>query len=296
VKKNTLLATFAPGTWPFWAVHLGAIAGAAVLGLSWTAVGVVLAGYYVRLFFVTAGHHRYFSHRSYKTSRWFQFVLGLGATMTAQKGPLWWAANHRHHHKTSDQADDIHSPRHGLLWSHVGWFLAKDYDEIRWEQIKDLARYPELRWLDRYYLVPVIALAALLYAVGGLPWLTWGFLVPTTLAWHGTFTINSLSHVFGKARYATGDDSKNNWLLALLTMGEGWHNNHHHYQRAANQGWRWYEIDMTYYLLVALGWLGIVSDVRRAPAHVVAGTPKPRPRAQTLEPAPLVAFEIERAA
>jgi len=259
-------------------------------------VGIALAGYYVRLFFVTAGYHRYFSHRAYKTSRWFQFVLGLGATMTSQKGPLWWAANHRHHHKTSDLPEDIHSPRHGFFWSHVGWFLAHDYDETRWDQIKDLASYRELRWLDRYYLVPVIALAAGLYAVGGLYWLTWGFLVPTTLAWHGTFTINSLSHVFGKARYATGDDSKNNWLLAIITMGEGWHNNHHYYQRAANQGWRWYEIDMTYYLLVALSWVGIVRDVRRAPAHVVAGAPKERPVRRAAAPAPVTAFEIERAA
>lgn len=279
-----------PVTWPFWGSHIAAVVLVAVFGWSWTGFALAVGGYYLRLFFVTAGYHRYFSHRAYKTSRWFQFVLALGATLTSQKGVLWWAANHRHHHKASDTTDDLHSPRHGFWWSHVGWIAVRDFEKTRWQGIKDMARFPELRWLNKWFLVPPVALAVILYMVGG-PWLLiWGFFVPTVLAWHGTFTINSLSHVFGKVRYDTGDDSKNNIWLALLTLGEGWHNNHHHYQRSANQGFRWYEVDITYYLLVALSWVGIVWDVHRAPKHVVEDKKKVR---ATAMPAPQ---ELDRAA
>src|SRR5690606_24597905 len=162
----------------------------------------------------------------FKTSRFFQFILALGATTTVQKGVLWWAAHHRQHHRASDQESDVHSPRvGGFWWSHVGWILCKDHKATRWNDIRDMAKYPELRWLNRNYLVPVVAMAVLLAAVGGWHALLWGFFVSTTLLWHGTFTINSLSHIIGRRRYETEDDSKNNWFLAILTMGEGWHNN-----------------------------------------------------------------------
>lgn len=270
---------FKPSTWPFWGVHLAAAVGIWQLGWSWSGVLLAMTGYYIRMFFVTAGYHRYFSHRAYKTSRWFQFLLGFGATLTVQKGPVWWAGNHRHHHKASDRDDDIHSPRHGFWWSHLGWFLVPDFDTAHSHLTKDFEKYPELHFLGRHYKLITVAFATSMWFIGSWHLLVWGFFVPTMLAWHGTFTINSLSHVFGNVRYDTGDDSKNNFLLAILTMGEGWHNNHHHYQRAANQGWLWYQFDPTYYILVMLSWLGLVRDVQRAPAHIVEDRPKERPTA-----------------
>ncbi|MBL4633701.1 MAG: fatty acid desaturase, partial [Kofleriaceae bacterium] len=237
-------------TWPFIGVHLVAIGGVIYSGWSWSGFALAIGLYYARMFFVTAGYHRYFSHRSFKTSRVFQFILALGGCCTIQKGPLWWAANHRHHHRASDQEDDIHSPVvHGFWWSHLGWVLVEDYQHTAWDDIRDMAKFRELRWLNRYDLVPVIAMALLLQVFWGWHALLWGFFVSSTLLWHGTFTINSLSHVFGSRRYDTGDASRNNWFLAIVTMGEGWHNNHHHYMNSANQGFFWWEIDMSYILL-----------------------------------------------
>jgi stearoyl-CoA desaturase (Delta-9 desaturase) len=224
---------------------------------------VCLALYVIRMWGVTAGYHRYFSHRSYKTNRVFQFILALVGTTATQKGVLWWAANHRHHHRESDTELDIHSPiQKGFWWSHMNWILCDKYGETRFEAIKDFARFPELRFLNRFYLLPPIALAVALYFIGGFSMLVWGFFVSTTVLWHGTFTINSLSHIFGKRRYKTTDTSKNNFLLALITLGEGWHNNHHYHQNTANQGWFWWEVDLSYYSLKVLSWLRIVSDLR----------------------------------
>jgi stearoyl-CoA desaturase (delta-9 desaturase) len=224
---------------------------------------VCLGLYVIRMWGVTAGYHRYFSHRSYKTNRVFQFILALVGTTAVQKGVLWWAAHHRHHHRESDSEKDIHSPiQKGFWWSHMNWILCDKYSETRYEAIKDFARFPELRFLNRFYLLPPIALAVALYFIGGFSMLIWGFFVSTTLLWHGTFTINSLSHIFGKRRYKTTDTSKNNFLLALLTLGEGWHNNHHYHQNTANQGWFWWEVDLSYYSLKVLSWLRIVSDLR----------------------------------
>jgi stearoyl-CoA desaturase (delta-9 desaturase) len=211
------------------------------------------------MFFVTAGYHRYFSHRAYQTSRAFQFVIAFMAETTAQKGVLWWASHHRHHHKESDQPKDIHSPAlRGFWWSHIGWILCSKYDEPRWDQIKDFARFPEIKWLDKHYYLPPAIGAIALYLIGGTGWLLWGGILSTVLLWHGTFTINSLSHVFGKRRYLTTDTSRNNFLLALITCGEGWHNNHHYHQNTANQGWFWWEVDLSYYALVAFKSLGLV--------------------------------------
>ena len=224
---------------------------------------VCLGLYVIRMWGITAGYHRYFSHRSYKTNRVFQFILALVGTSAVQKGVLWWAAHHRHHHRESDTEKDIHSPiQKGFWWSHMNWILCDKYGETRFESIKDFARFPELRFLNRFYLLPPIALAVALYFIGGFSMLIWGFFVSTTLLWHGTFTINSLSHIFGKRRYKTTDTSKNNFLLALLTLGEGWHNNHHYHQNTANQGWFWWEVDLSYYSLKVLSWLRIVSDLR----------------------------------
>jgi stearoyl-CoA desaturase (Delta-9 desaturase) len=226
-------------------------------------VAVCVGLYIFRMWGITAGFHRYFSHRAYKAGRGFQFFLALAGSLAVQKGVLWWAAHHRHHHRHSDLEQDIHSPlQKGFWWSHVGWILCDKYSDTRYESIKDFARFPELVWLNRLFVVPGVLLAVALYFIGGFSMLVWGFFVSTTLLYHGTFTINSLSHVFGKRRYKTTDTSKNNWLLALLTLGEGWHNNHHYYQNTANQGWFWWEVDLSYYSLKALSWVGLVSDLR----------------------------------
>jgi stearoyl-CoA desaturase (delta-9 desaturase) len=254
----------------FWGIHALAIAGVAMLGWSWTGLALALALYLPRMFFVTGAYHRYFAHRSYKTSRWFQFVLALGAQGTFQKGALWWAAHHRVHHKESDEPGDLHSVvQSGFWWSHMGWILARDFEDTDLGKIRDFAKYPELVWLNRWWWLPGLAVGALTFAIGGTFALVWGFAVSQVLCWHGTFTINSLSHLFGSRRYATTDDSRNNLALALITLGEGWHNNHHHYQVAARQGFKWWEIDVTYYVLRALGAVGLVWDIHGVPDHVL---------------------------
>ncbi|HVV87239.1 MAG TPA: acyl-CoA desaturase, partial [Kofleriaceae bacterium] len=262
-------------TIPFWGVHVMAIVGIALLGWSWTGFGLAMASYAIRMFFVTGAYHRYFSHRTYKTSRPMQFVLALGAVSTVQRGVLWWAGHHRHHHATSDTLEDIHSPYHGgFWWSHVGWILTRDLEDTETDRVKDLARYPELRWLDRHWLLLTVLQATICFAIGGAFALVWVFATAITLCWHGTFTINSLSHLWGGRRYATDDDSRNNPVLALITLGEGWHNNHHHYQRSARQGFYWWEYDITYYVLRLLQAVGLVWDLHGVPEHVRAGTRK----------------------
>ncbi len=260
------------GAIPFFIVHLLAIGGLFVLGFSWSGLGLALALYAVRMFGVTGGYHRYFSHRTFKTSRVMQFLLAFLAQSSAQKGALWWAAHHRHHHKHSDQELDIHSAKQrGFWYAHVGWILTSKNDDTDYDKVRDLAQYPELVWLNKYFLVPPVALGVGLFLVGGWHALYWGMFVSTTLLWHGTFTINSLTHLWGARRYATTDDSRNSFWLALITSGEGWHNNHHYYQRAANQGFFWWEIDTTFYTLWVMSKLGLVWDLHLAPKRVVEG-------------------------
>jgi stearoyl-CoA desaturase (delta-9 desaturase) len=255
---------------PFFFLHFVALAAVIISPFAWKWVGLCVGMYYLRMFAITGGYHRYFSHRTYKTSRAFQFFMACLAQSSAQKGAMWWAANHRHHHKYSDQSEDIHSPLHaGFFWSHVGWILCEDNDRTHWELIPDFKKYPELVWLDRYPHVPAVALALILFAAGGFPALAWGFFMSTVLLWHGTFTINSLSHVYGTRRYTTTDTSRNNFWLALLTLGEGWHNNHHCYQSSTNQGFFWWEIDITYYILKGLSKVGIVWDLRKPPLELL---------------------------
>jgi stearoyl-CoA desaturase (delta-9 desaturase) len=223
-----------------------------------------LAGsYYLRMFGVTGGYHRYFSHRSYKLNRFWQFCLAFLAQTSGQKGALWWAAHHRDHHLYSDRKEDLHSPVHeGFWWSHLGWILSDEYNDYEPKRIADLVRYPELRWLDRFHLVPTILYGAAIFFLGGWPAFVWGFLVATVALYHGTFLINSLTHIWGTRRFPTPDESRNNFWLAVLTMGEGWHNNHHYYMSSVRQGIRWWEIDMTYYVLRVMSWLRIARDLR----------------------------------
>ena len=253
----------------FFSIH-GACLAVFWLPFSWGLVALAAGLYLVRMFAITAGYHRYFSHRSFKTGRLFQFLLALTGALSLQKGPLWWAAHHRHHHRHSDGPEDLHSPHHGgLFWSHVGWVLCPDYDRTDMERIADFAKYPELRWLDRYHQVPGILLGASLFFFGGLPALVWGLCISTVFTWHATFCINSLTHLIGRRRYATGDHSRNSLVLALLTLGEGWHNNHHHYKSSVRQGFFWWEIDVSYYLLRGLALLGIVWDLKLPSKAVV---------------------------
>lgn len=258
-----------PGMIPFIIIHLLAL-GSIFTGVTKEAVICCVVLYFVRMFGVTGGYHRYFSHRTYRTSRVFQFILAFLAQSSAQRGALWWAAHHRHHHRNSDQINDTHSvAQDGFWFSHLGWIFVRGNQHTEWKYIPDLARFPELRFLDRFHLLPPILLGAVIFFWLGAPGLFFGFFASTVLLWHGTFTINSLSHVFGKRRYATTDNSRNNWLLAIITMGEGWHNNHHHYCVSTRQGFYWYEYDFTYYILKVLSWLGIVWKLQPVPAKVL---------------------------
>jgi stearoyl-CoA desaturase (delta-9 desaturase) len=275
VHRNRASDYFRPATIPFWSIHLAAVAAVIVCGFSWSGLLLAVGMYFVRMVVVTAAYHRYFSHRAFKTSRVFQFLLALGAQSSAQKGVLWWAAHHRFHHKHSDEPADPHSVKQrGFWYAHIGWILAPDWNATDMQAVADLAKFPELRLLNRssMWLLPAVALGAAFLLLGGVHAFVWGFLVSTVMLWHGSFSINSLSHLFGKRPYETTDDSRNNWALALITTGEGWHNNHHHYQSSANQGFRWWEIDVTFYVLRLLERLGVIWDLRRPPAEVVSGS------------------------
>ena len=263
-----------PRVLPFITVHLACLAifWVNVQPIDWMICGAL---YVIRMFGITAGFHRYFSHRSFKTSRGFQFFLAFLGQSSAQRGVLWWAATHRHHHKHSDTEQDVHSPvQRGFWYSHVLWIFSKRGRSVDYSLIKDFQKYPELVWLEKWERLPPFLLAVLVWAVAGWSGLVVGFFVSTVLLFHGTFTINSLSHVFGKQPYVTGDSSRNNLFLAIITLGEGWHNNHHHFPSATPQGFHWWQIDVTYYILKVLSIFRIVWDLRLPPAHVVAGKRK----------------------
>jgi stearoyl-CoA desaturase (delta-9 desaturase) len=278
---------------PFIGMHLACFA-IIFTGVSTTALATAVALYVVRMFAITGFYHRYFSHRSFKTSRAGQFVFALLGASAVQRGPIWWAAHHRHHHAFSDTEHDVHSPsQRGFIWSHMGWFLSRRHFEPDLSRVRDLLRFPELRLLDRFDILVPIALAVGLFGLGAAlehyaphlhttRWqmLVWGFFVSTIVTYHATYTINSLCHVFGKRRYETADDSRNNVWLALLTFGEGWHNNHHHYPASTRQGFYWWEIDLTYYGLRLLALFGIVWDLKPVPHEVREARTRVRPSAE----------------
>jgi stearoyl-CoA desaturase (Delta-9 desaturase) len=258
-----------PSAIPFVIVHLTCF-GAFFSGITWQAVTICIVLYWLRIFAIGAGYHRYFSHRAYATSRTFQFILAVLSQTTAQKSVLWWAAKHRHHHLHSDRVEDVHSPRHtGFFYSHMGWIFSRRHDTADLVKIADFAKYPELMWLHKYELVPAVTLGTLCFLVAGWSGLVVGFFWSTVLVYHATFCINSLAHVRGRKRYVTGDDSRNNALLAFFTMGEGWHNNHHACQSSVRQGFRWWEYDATFYLLKLLSWCGVVWDLKTPPASLL---------------------------
>lgn len=267
---------------PFIGIHLACLLVFWV-GVSPAAVIALLMTYALRVFSLTAFFHRYFAHRAFKTNRFWQFIFAFLATSSAQRGPLWWASHHREHHRMSDQPGDTHSPvQNSFAWSHTLWFLANKNFVTITERVQDWARYAELRWINRYDSVPPIVLAVSLFIIGqccahyapqwhtnGWQMLVWGFFVSTVLVYHVTFCINSLAHRYGSRRYTTTDDSRNNWWLALLTFGEGWHNNHHHYPASVRQGFFWWEVDLTYYVLKALSLIGVVRDLKPVPAQAL---------------------------
>ncbi|KAA8919709.1 acyl-CoA desaturase [Xanthomonas sontii] len=274
---------------PYIGLHLACL-GVFWVGVSWFAVGMAVAMYAVRMFALTGFYHRYFAHRAFKTSRPVQFLFAAIGATCVQRGPLWWAAHHRNHHRHTDTPADPHSPRqHGFWWSHSGWFLTPRGFRTDWEAIPDLRRFPELRFLDRFDLLLPVLLALALFLLGG--WLqqhvpqlgtdgpqllVWGFFVSTVALFHATFTINSLAHRFGSRRFDTRDDSRNNLWLALLTFGEGWHNNHHFFPGAARQGFRWWELDLTWYGLKALSWTRVIRELKPVPAGLVRAQARAR--------------------
>jgi len=267
---------------PLIVLHLGCLAVFWV-GWSWAAVMVSLILYIVRMFAITGFYHRYFSHKTFRTNRIWQFVFGIMGNASVQRGPLWWAAHHRHHHRFTDLEQDVHSPsRHGFWWSHIGWMTSKANFPTKLNYVKDWAKYPELRWLNRFDTAVPMILAISLYLFGellahwaphlktsGWQMVVWGFFISTVVLLHATLTINSFDHMYGTRRFDTPDSSRNNAFLSLITLGEGWHNNHHHYAVAARQGFYWWEIDITYYLLVLMSWIGIIRDLRPVPEHIL---------------------------
>ena len=262
-------------------LHIACL-GVIWVGWSWTAILAALGLYLVRMFAITGFYHRYFSHKAFKTNRFWQFVFAVLGNSSVQRGPIWWAAHHRHHHRYTDLENDVHSPlRHGFWWSHIGWMTSRANFPTPKKYVKEWLKYPELCWLNRFDTVVPIILAVVLFTAGeilaayvpdlgtnGFQMLIWGFFISSVVLLHATVTINSFDHMYGSRRYNTPDTSRNNPLLAVLTLGEGWHNNHHHYAVTARQGFFWWEFDMTYYLLVIFAWLGIVHDLRPLPERI----------------------------
>jgi stearoyl-CoA desaturase (delta-9 desaturase) len=277
---------------PFLIMHMMCL-GVIWVGWSWFAIFTAFGLYFIRMFAITGFYHRYFSHNAFKTNRFWQFLFAVIGNSSVQRGPLWWAAHHRHHHRYADTEKDIHSPsQHGFIWSHMGWLTSPANFPTKMKFVKDWAKFPELGWINRFDTVIPVLLAAILFFGGnmlqiyapqlktnGPQLLIWGFFISSAVLFHATVTINSFDHMIGSRRYDTPDTSRNNAVLALITLGEGWHNNHHHYAISARQGFYWWEIDITYYLLKMLSWLGIVWGLRGLPEglrnqnRVVADTP-----------------------
>lgn len=252
-----------------WGVLLGAAIGVCFYPPTWGRLGVLLVSYVVGMLFVTVGYHRYFSHRAFKTGRLFQFLLAVGCCTTLQRGVIWWSAVHRHHHRYSDTAADLHSPRDGFRWAHVGWLKSPAALNMPLSSVKDLLSFPELRVLEKTYYLVALAFAGLLWAIGGGAAVVWGFLIRTVLCWQATYAVNSLAHRFGYRRFDTRDDSRNNVFLGIVGMGEGWHNNHHRYPASARNGFYRWEVDIAWWAIRALAAVGLVWDVITVPPRIM---------------------------
>ncbi|MDX1588829.1 MAG: acyl-CoA desaturase [Oleiphilaceae bacterium] len=266
---------------PFIALHLACL-GVIWVGISPFAVWFAVGFFLLRMFAITGFYHRYFAHKTFKANRGWQLVFAILGASAAQRGPLWWAAHHRHHHQHSDEPNDLHSPtQQGFWWSHLGWFTCDAAFRTDEKRIKDWMKFPELRFINRFDALVPLSCILLIYGLGellaatapllgtnGPQLLIWGFFISTVALFHGTVSINSLAHVWGRRRFNTPDSSRNNFLLALVTLGEGWHNNHHRWPGSARQGFRWYEVDITYYVLWLMSKLGIIYDLKPIPQHI----------------------------
>lgn len=269
------------GSVPFFLFHVLCFG---IIWVGWSPFAVIFGVlfYLVRMFGITAFYHRYFAHHAFEANRFFSFLFAFLGCSAMQKGPLWWAAIHRHHHIYADTEQDIHSPlMQGFFWSHIGWILAYSNKRTRVEYIKDWLRYPELVFLDTYALAVPVIMGVIVFLTGhlcylyapelktnGLQLFIWGFIVSTVFCSHATFSINSIDHMFGSKRYDLPNTSRNNLLMAVLTLGEGWHNNHHHYPVTARAGFYWWEIDITYYLLNIMSWLRILRNLKPLPDSI----------------------------
>jgi stearoyl-CoA desaturase (delta-9 desaturase) len=243
------------------------------VALSWRIAAISAGCYVLQVLGITAGYHRYFSHRAFRTSRIFQFVLAWLGCSAMQNGPLWWASGHRRHHRFSDKPGDPHSPVLGGFWhAHLGWVLDGSNDHPDLSNVRDFTGFVELRLLDEWKWVPTLVTGVASVLLFGWPGLVWVFGVATTLAFHAPLFVNSLGHLRGRQRFETNDSSRNNALLGVLVLGEGWHNNHHHAQGLARHGLAWWEIDVTYYAIRALQLVRVVWCVREPGARVARDT------------------------
>jgi len=257
--------------WPtvitFTVLHIGSVA--ALFHFSWGAVITAAVLYWICIGWgIGMGYHRLLTHRSYVVPKWIEYLFTVCGTMTLEGGPLFWVGTHRIHHQRSDKPGDPHSPRDGAWWAHLFWMLLGDAGH---NNTNEFRRYvPELgkdrvhRFLNTYHYLPLAVSAVILYAAGGLPYVLWAVCMRVTVGQHATWAVNSATHMWGARRFDTTDDSRNNWWVALLTFGEGWHNNHHAHPNSARHGLAWYEVDCTWYQIRLLERLGVARRVKVA--------------------------------
>lgn len=251
-----------------------------ISGYSFTALITFLILYLARLFVITGFYHRYYSHQSYQTSRWLQFILTLIGTSAGQQGPLSWATSHITHHQHADTRGDPHSPvLTSGLYAHIGWLMQKDALPTNDKLVKPFLKFPEIVFLDRYHYLGTTGLIISLALLGtflsthhpelgtsALQLVSWGFILSTLLILHGACLVNSVAHLYGYRRFRTTDNSHNVWWLFPLTLGDNWHNNHHHTPRSASFSYAWWEVDIIYLCILLLEKSGLVWNVKR-PQH-----------------------------
>ena len=249
------------------AFHVGAIAS--LFFFTWKALAVACFLWWVSgSLGIGMGYHRLLTHRGYKTPKWIEYLLTICATLTLEGGPIYWVATHRIHHQFTDREGDPHSPRDGKWWSHMGWILvgkSLHHDTTTLSRyVPDLVKDKFHVWITKRHYVPMIVLGLALLAIGGIPLLLWGIFARTVIGLHATFLVNSVTHIWGSRRFSTRDTSTNNWLVALLTFGEGWHNNHHAHPTSSRHGMKWYEVDMNWYGIWTLKTLGLATEIKTA--------------------------------
>ena len=271
----------------FWSIQVSALL-VFVVPFRWPLIGLWAASHFVRAIGLTLIFHRYLAHRAFRMNRGARFVWTFIGTAAMQKGPLWWAGHHVNHHRYADREGDPHSPAiSGFYYAHIGWFLndtRHDHLPPTNPVIRDFSKDREIAWLERFYFFPPLLLAIALYLAGGFPWVVWGFCLPTMTLAHATFAINTINHLSGSRRFETRDESRNNAFTAFFAAGEGWHNNHHRYQRAARNGFYWWEFDPTWYVIRAMAAVGLVWDIQAVPERIYAEARANRARRSAVAP------------